>query len=205
MPEKTEESYGYFDCYPFTREQAVAIKRILESRFEAERVERFINEVRSWCEGAACLLDQPDFKTYKNDRKSMVAILEKASGLLDELGKGRLSLYHLSNWSLSIDDELGEEGFECQELAFTIDNLLRMLIRKIKHFDSLMEQPREKGRPSADSKGIIAELARIWENCFEKKPTKYIGGPFVEVVQIVLKGLNLPYEYPERKIRSLEK
>jgi hypothetical protein len=195
-----EEFSAYFDSYPFTHEQAFEIKNILERKFDPECVKKFICDLRDCCEGAACLLDQPDFKTYKNDRKSMLAFLEKSGELLDTIRKGR-RIDHLSTFSLLLDDKRSELGFECQELAVTIDNLLSMLIRKIKSLDDLNEQ-HLKGRPSADSKGIVAEIATIWETCFDKKPTKYIGGPFVEVVQIVLKGLNLPYEYPERKIHA---
>jgi hypothetical protein len=200
-----KNTYEHFDCYPFTREQAITIKKILVKKFNPEHVEKFTNELRSCCEGAACVLDQPDFKTYKNDRKSMSALLEKCSELLDTIRMGR-GIYNLSTFTLldnfnTPGDKPGMLYRECQELAVTTDNLLRILIRKLKELDDSNEK-RMKGRPSADSKGITAEIARIWETCFDKTPTKYIGGPFVEVVQIVLEGLNLPYEYPERKIRA---
>lgn len=195
----TEEFSDYFDCYPFTHKQALDIKNILERKFDTESVKRFINELRSCCEGAACLLDETDFKTYKNDRKSMLALLKKSSELLDTIRKGR-GIYHLSTFSQFLDDGLSELGYECQELAVTTGNLLSILIRKIKQLDNLNEQQRKRGRPTADSKGIVAEIARIWKTCFDKKPTKYIGGPFEKVVQKVLEGLNLTYEDPRRKI-----
>jgi hypothetical protein len=194
------EISNYFDCYPFTHEQAYEIKNILERKFDPECVKKFICELRDCCEGAACLLDGTDYKTYKNDRKSMLAFLEKSSELLDTIRKGQ-GIYRLSTFSQLLDDDLSGLGYECQELAVTTGNLLSILIRKIKCLDDSNEQ-RLKGRPSADSKGIVAEIARIWETCFDKKPTKYIGGPFVEVVQKVLEGLNLKYESPERKIRA---
>jgi hypothetical protein len=61
---------------------------------------------------------------------------------------------------------------------------------------------RFKGRPTADSKGIVAEIAKTWERCFYKKPTKYLEGLFVDVVKIALEGLNLKYEFPQRKINA---
>lgn len=205
LQEQMMKISNHFDCYPFKHEQAYEIKKILERKFDPVRVKKFICELRNCCEGAACVLDQPDFKTYKNDRKSMLAFLEKCSELLDTIRMGR-GIYNLSTFTLldnfnTPGDKPGMLYRECQELAVTMDNLLRILIRKLKELDDSNQQ-RIKGRPSADNKGIIAEIARIWETCFDKKPTKYIGGPFVEVVQIVLEGLNLPYEYPERKIRA---
>lgn len=193
------EISNHFDCYPFTHDQAFKIKNILETKFDPECVRKFIYEVRDCCEGAACLLDGTDYKTYKNDRKSMLALLEKSSDLLETIRKGR-GIYYLSTLSQLLDDDLSELGSECQELAVTTGNLLSILIQRLKRLDTLNEQHRRKGRPSADSKGIVAKIARIWETCFDKKPTKYIGGPFVEVVQNVLEGLNLQYEYPQRKI-----
>jgi hypothetical protein len=200
MDKKIKEPYDHFDCYPFTLEQAVKIKRILEKKFDPACVERFVDELRSCCEGAACLLGQPDYKTYKNDRKSMMAFLEKSSELLNTIRKGR-GVYRLSTFSLLLDDKRSELGFECQELAVTTGNLLSILIRNLKRLDDTNER-HMRGRPSADSKGIVAEIARTWEACFNKKPTKYLEGVFVDVVKIVLEGLNLKYEYPQRKINA---
>ncbi len=191
---------NYFDCYPFTHEQAYEITRILKSKFDLKSVNEFICELRDICEGAACLLDQPDYKTYKNDRKSMLAIMKKSSDLLDSIRKGR-SIYHLENLSILLNDKRGELDFECQELAVTTGNLLSILIRKLKSLDDTNEQ-RIKGRPNADSKGIVAAIARIWESCFHEKPTKYLEGAFVDVVKITLEGLKLKYEYPQRKIKA---
>jgi len=185
------EITDYFDDYPFTHEQAFRIKEILKRKFNVDSVDEFIDKLRFCCEGAACLLDQPDYKTYKNDRKSMIAILKKSSELLDKIRKGRTGIYHLSSYSLLTNDALSAKGFECQELAASIDGLLRMLIRKIRHFDEVNEQHRkkERGRPSADNKEIGTEIAKIWESCFNIKPTKYQDGPFREVLEIVLEGL----------------
>lgn len=193
-----EEFSNHFDGFPFSHEQAFEIKNILERKFDPECVKRFIHELRDCCEGAACLLDQTDFKTYKNDRKSMLGILEKSSELLDRIRKGR-GIYHISSFSKLLNEKRSELELECQELAVTTGNLLSMLIRKIKQLDDSNEQ-RLKGRPSADNKRIVTEIAKRWESCFNKKPTKYLAGPFEEVVRVLLKGLNLKYEYPQRKI-----
>jgi len=190
----------YFDCYPFTHQQAFEIKQILRRKFDEQSVRRFIVKLRFIVEGASCLLEQPDYKTYKNDRKSMLALIDNSSQLLDKIRQGN-GIYRISNFSVLLDDELSERGFECQELAVTIGNLLNMLIRKLKTFDELNEK-HIRGRPTADSKGIIREIVKIWELCFSTTPTKYVDGPFMEVVQIVLKGLNLPHEYPQRKINE---
>lgn len=199
MQEKLLEIPGYYDCYPFTHQQAFEIKDILMlNNFKEEQVKRFIVELRDCCEGAACLLDQPDYKSYKNDRKSMVALLEKSYALLYEINEGRL-IRQLS--SFSVFDEYNPEYRECQELAITARNLLNILIQKIKRLDDTMGK-RFKGRPNADSKGIVAEMAKIWERCFNKKPTTYVDGLFMVVVKIALEGLNLPYKYPERKLRA---
>ena len=93
---------NYFDCYPFTHKQAFEIKNILERKFDPESVMGFINELRDCCEGAACVLAQPDFKTYKNDRKSMLALLEKCSELLDTIRMGH-GIYNLSTFTLLHD------------------------------------------------------------------------------------------------------
>jgi len=191
---------NHFDCYPFTHKQAYEIKRILKTKFDPESVNEFISELRDICEGAACLLDQQDFKTYKNDRKSMLTIMEKSSDLLDSIRKGR-SLCRLENFPVLRNDKRSELDFECQELAATTGNLMSILIRKFKNLDDINKQ-RIKGRPNADSKGIVAEIARIWELCFNKKPTQYNEGAFVDVVKVALEGLKLKYEYPQRKIKA---
>jgi len=122
---------NYFDDYPLTHEQAFRIKKILERKFDPQRVVRFIMRLRFVVEGAACLLDQPDYKTYKNDRKSMINILNKSSELLDAIREGRKKLYYCSNYALLCDDTIGVEATECQEIAVLIDGLLRIFIRKI--------------------------------------------------------------------------
>jgi hypothetical protein len=201
MRKELLEIPGYYDCYPFTHEQAFEIKDLLIlNKFKPAQVMRFIVELRDCCEGAACLLDQPDYKTYKNDRKSMVALLEKSYALLDDIRSGR-AIRQLSDFSALDDCSRSLECSECQELAVTTGNLLSLLIRKLKRLDDSMGQ-RFKGRPNADSKGIVAEMAKTWERCFYKKPTKYLEGLFVDVVKIALEGLNLKYEYPQRKIKA---
>jgi len=191
---------NYWDNFPFTHEQAFEIRKILERKFNSQEIIRFILKLRFILEGAVCLLNQPDYKTYKNDRKSMLAVLEKSSGLLDAIRQGH-GIYRISNFSSLLEDKHGEIGLECQDLAVTVGNLLSILIRKIKSFDELNER-RIKGRPTADNKGIIAEIASIWEECFKKKPTKTTGGPFEAIVGKVLECLNLPYVCPQRKIKE---
>jgi hypothetical protein len=176
------------------------IEKILEKKFDSESIRKFIGELRFCCEGAACLLDQSDFKTYKNDRKSMLNLLEKSNNLLDAIRKGQ-GVRYLSRFSKLLDDKSGELELECQELAVTVGNLLSMLIRKIKDLDDSNEK-RLRGRPNADSKGIVAEIAKIWETCFGKRPTKYRYGPFADVVKMVLEGLNLPCKDPQRIIEA---
>ena len=194
------EIENYFDCYPFTHETAGRIKDGLKQKYDAESVKRFIYEIRDCCEGAACLIDQPNCKKFNNKRKSMLAILEKSNQLLDSLRQDN-GIYRNSNFSDLLEQKHAELGLECQELAVTTCSLLGILIQKLKSFDELNEQ-RIKGRPTADSMGIVAKIAAIWESCFLEKPTQYIDGLFAEVVQIVLEGLNLPYEYPQRKIKD---
>lgn len=194
------EISDYYDGYPFSHETAFRIKDRLEQTYDTESVKRFIEKARFCCEGAACLIDQPDYKTYINDRKSMQSILEKSSRLLEAIRKGH-RIYRISNFSELLEQKHAELGLECQKLSGAVDNLLSLLVRKIKSFDELNEQ-RIKGRPTADCKGIVAEIANIWEACFQKKPTQYIDGLFAEIVQIVLEGLNLPYEYPQRKLKD---
>lgn len=194
----------FYDGYPFTHEQAQRIKEILGNKFDPNSVNVFIDRLRFCCEGAACLLDQPDYKTYKNDRKSMLAILEKSDSLLDAIRRGRMGLYHLSNYTILNNGQLSEESLECQEIAVTIDNLLRILIRKIKRFDEVNEQYRKKGsgRPSADNKKIGAEIVKIWEACFNEKPKKYQDGLFGEVLEIVLEGLYGKQKDPRRTMED---
>lgn len=194
---------NFFNNYPFTHEQAFEIKRILEKKFDSQNIIRFIMKLRFILEGAACLLNQQDYKTYKNDRKAMLAIMKKSSDLLDSIRNGR-SLRYLDNFSVLLNEKRSELEIECLELAATTGNLLSILIRKLKNLDDTNEQ-RIKGRPNADSKGIVAEIARIWESCFNKKPTQYNDGSFVDVVKVVLEGLKLKYEYPQRKIKAAVK
>lgn len=199
-PPKKMKISDYFDCYPFTHEQAYEIKNILERKFDPKNVDEFIEDLRFCCEGATCLLNQSDFKTYKNDWKSMMALLEKSAELLDQLRKSR-GISYFATYSSLMDDKRGELGSECQELALITGDLLSILIRKIKQLDDSNEQ-RIKGRPNADNKGIIAEISNIWEIHFGKKPTKYRDGPFAEVVQLVLDGLRLPSKDPTRAINA---
>lgn len=195
------DSYGHFDCYPFTREQANRIHRILVKKYDAALVDKFIDEVRDCCEGATCLILQKDKKTFQNDRKAMLRILEKSERLLDEIRNGR-GVWYVKNYAELVDGKRAGLEFECQELAVTTGNLLSILIRKLRLFDTEIEEKTKRGRPTADAQGIIKDLAGRWEKCFGKKPTKYLGGPFTDVVNIVLKGLDLRYEYPDKKIRE---
>lgn len=195
-----EEFDGYYDCFPLTHEQAFQIKDLLILNFNQENVKKFIIELRDCCEGAACLIAQPDFKTYKNDRKSIVGTLQKSYNLLDDLRKGK-AIKHLSSFTSLYDYNDSEEYFECQEIAASISILLGLLIRKIKRLDDTNIQ-RSKGRPTADSKEIVFEMTKIWERCFNQKPTTYQDGLFMTVVRIVLEGLKLEYEYPQRKVKE---
>ena len=205
------DSYGHFDCYPFTREQANRIHRILVKKYDAALVDKFVDEVRDCCEGATCLIlqkdeknfqnDRKDRKTFQNDRKAMMRILEKSEKLLDEIRNGR-GVWYVKNYAELVDGKRAGLEFECQELAVTTGNLLSILIRKLRLFDTEIEEKTKRGRPTADAQGIIKDLAGRWEKCFGKKPTKYLGGPFTDVVNIILEGLKLPYKYPDKKIRE---
>lgn len=195
-----QEFAQFFDCYPFTHETAFRLKDLLILNFNEEQVRQFIEELRDCCEGAACLLAQPDFKTYKNDRKSIVNTLGKCERLLDDLRKGR-ALKHLSSFESLYEYNETDVYLECQEIAVTTLNLLRMLIRKIKQLDD-SNILRFRGRSTADSKGIVLEIKQIWEKYFHQTPTDYADGLFMEVVQIVLEGLNLPCKDPRRKIKE---
>ncbi len=202
MPEKYDAaSYKYFDTYPFTREQANEIYDVLKRNFDSEQIDRFIDEIRDCCEGATCLIHQMDNKTFQNNRISMMRILEKSRDLLDEIRKDR-GICQFSTYSRLLDNDIGKLGYECQELAVTTGNLLSVLIQKLKEVDGKVQEHRKKGHPTADSMGIVREIADRWARCFGKKPTKYMGGPFADVVKIILEGLNMSFQYPEKKIRD---
>ena len=186
---------------PFADMHKELIKESLKN-YNPESVKIFIEKLCDCWQVACCLLDQPDTKTYRNDRRSMLNILEKSSELLDTIRKGYPGLYHLSKYSLINNQTLAAEHLECQELAVTTDNLLRLLIKKIKRFDYLLNEQIHKGRPSADSKEIVTEIAKIWESCFSEKPSQYRDGPFVTVIKIIFEGLNLPSKDPQRSIRA---
>lgn len=190
---------NFFDDYPFTHEQAREITTFLGRKYDRQDIIRFIMKLRFILEGAACLLDQPDSKTYRNDRKSMLAILEKSYQLLDAIRQGRA--YRIPNYTVLLDDDLVGLDSECRELALTTGDLLGILIRKMKKFNEATEQ-RISGRPPADSKGIVRHIAKAWEEAFGKKPTRYPESAFAEVLEIVLKGLNITYKYPRRKIKD---
>ncbi len=197
---------GFFNSYPLTHEQAYEIKELLKAKCDSQSVKRFIMKLRDILEGAACLLDQPDYKTFKNDRKIMMTALEKSKQLTEAICDANAPITRFTNFHqlLSYNDEYetgSELATDCQELALTVSLMLGMLIRKLKILDVRNEKAL-KGRPTADSKGIVAEIAKAWESCFNKKPTNYAGGPFDDVIKIVLKGLNLPFEYPQRKIKE---
>lgn len=191
----------YYDGFPFTHEQAFKIKDILLLNYPLKQVNLFINELRNIAEGAACLLDMPDYKTYKNERKSLVALLEKSHDLLEQIRNPDAKYHKILTRPSNFDALNNNSGadIECLELAVTTGNLLSMLIRKIKSIDDTNIK-RFKGRPTADSKGIVSEIVKAWEDCFEQTPSNYAEGPFYDVVKIVLEGLNLPFEFPQRKI-----
>ena len=191
---------GCFDTYPFTHEQAFDILHVLEKNYDLDRVATFIWKIRFCCEGAACLLDQPDYRTYKNDRKSMLRTLEKSKELLDAITDSR-GLYRISNYAALLGQEHVRPADECSKLAKATHALLEVLIDKIREFDNLNEQTM-KGHPIADSNGIVREIAKAWESSLGVRPTQYAGGPFEDVVKVVLKGLNMTHEYPQRKIKA---
>ncbi|MDD3847456.1 MAG: hypothetical protein PHC90_13995 [Syntrophorhabdaceae bacterium] len=197
---------SFYDDYPFTHEQAREIKMKLKGKYDHKDVTRFIMKLRFVLEGAACLLDQTDSKTYRNDRKSMLAILEKSYKLLDAIRQGQVG--RIPNYTVLLDDDLSELDGECRELARTTGDLLSVLVRKMKKLNELIEQQVKRsagslhGRPTADSKGIVKHIAMAWEEAFREKPTQYPDSDFADVLKIALIGLNLTHEYPRRKLKD---
>lgn len=197
---------GFFDTYPFKHKQAIEILQILEKKYDLDKISLFIAKIRDICEGAACLLEQPDYKTYKNDRKSMMALLEKSKQLMDAICDDRAPIVRFITFqrlvSFNEEYETGSElASDCQEMAVQVALMIGILIRKLKQLD-LRNEKAVKGRPTADGKGIVKEIAKAWEKCFEKRPTMYAGNDFEDILKIVLEGLKLKYEYPQRKIKD---
>jgi len=197
---------GFFDNYPFTHKQAITILCMLEKKYDLDKISFFIANVRDICEGAACLLHQPDYKTYKNDRKLMMSLLEKSKQLMDDICDHRAPMVRFITFqrlvSYNEEYETGSElASDCQEMAVQVALMIGILIRKMKQLD-LRNEKALKGRPTADSKGIVKEIAKAWEKWFGKKPTMYAGNDFEDILKIVLEGLKLKYEYPQRKIKD---
>jgi hypothetical protein len=59
--------------------------------------------------------------------------------------------------------------------------------------------------PSADSHSHVFDMAKRYFEIFHIMPTTTKKRTFDKVVCIALKSVNLPFEYPERKVRAAVK
>jgi len=71
------------------------------------------------------------------------------------------------------------------------------LRENLSHLIGRLEQSERRGRQGADADGVLAEIARIYQEILGESPTTTMGGPFTNIVALLLDQNNV-----ERPVRA---
>ena len=187
------------------------------------RVETFLIWLEYICYQMKIWQDLPSFQEVEGYAEPILNSIKKTTDFLRLLEKEKLAKGIPFGFPNFIGSDREKHLFAGGKVVSTLDNrhhnsnhvlniiqTAKTAIPLLEELQSQFErQLREwKGepvKPTADSHSFVFDIAKRYFEIFHIMPTTTKKGTFDKVVCIALKSVNLPFEYPERKVRAAVK
>ncbi len=201
-----------------------ALTDILKDKFDSKQIDTFLKllqwicfQMKIWKE------DLPSYQDVKGYAEPILNSIKKTTDYLSLLEKEKLAKGIPFGFPNFIGSDREKHLFAGGKVVSTLDNrhhnsnhvlniiqTAKTAIPLLEELQSQFErQLREwKGepvKPTADSHSFVFDIAKRYFEIFHIMPTTTKKGTFDKVVCIALKSVNLPFEYPERKVRAAVK
>jgi hypothetical protein len=185
--------------------------------FTTEEIEVFIGHLREACQNYWQFRNQKktsDIWHAINDSLPIMKEARKQVALLKKLGNqglplGRMvSVPDLCNHSQDFEERNrdllehftgGQSYFKLYSLAGHAETAINALVETLEEM-----QPEKPGRGSPKTEGDFAQVvADLFTKHFSQKPSKWREGALAKVLVVCLKGLGLPSEDIDRRLKTI--
>jgi hypothetical protein len=186
----------------FTDNERNCFLKVLKA-YPIDKVNIFINHAEFYCQEVLTILGSPKREHLLADTKPVLNSLHKTLEYLLSINSGSLAFgYH----STLNDRESGRAKDVCNSIVNTgekaneIIRPLKEIIEQIEKSPSL--QPGRRGHSSKDDlkKSLAVKLAESYNQKLAL-PTTYQFGEFFQILQLCLKSVELPHEFPDRLVK----
>ena len=213
-----------FGGWMFDLVEREALTDILKDKFDSKQIDTFLKllqwicfQMKIWKE------DLPSYQDVKGYAEPILNSIKKTTDYLSLLEKEQIAKGIPFGFPNFIGSDREKHLFAGGKVVSTLDNrhhnsnhvlniiqTAKTAIPLLEELQSQFErQLREwKGepvKPTADSHSFVFDIAKRYFEIFHIMPTTTKKGTFDKVVCIALKSVNLPFEYPERKVRAAVK
>jgi len=201
-----------------------ALTDILKDKFDSKQIDTFLKllqwicfQMKIWKEDLPSYQDvkgyaEPILNSIKKTT-DYLSLLEKEQiakgipfGFPNFIGSDRERYLVVDGKVVSILDNRHHNSKHVLNIIQTAKTAIPLLEELQSQFErQLREWKGEPVKPTADSHSFVFDIAKRYFEIFHIMPTTTKKGTFDKVVCIALKSVNLPCEYPERKVRAAVK
>jgi len=201
-----------------------ALTDILKDKFDSKQIDTFLKllqwicfQMKIWKEDLPSYQDvkgyaEPILNSIKKTT-DYLSLLEKEQiakgipfGFPNFIGSDRERYLVVDGEVVSILDNRHHNSKHVLNIIQTAKTAIPLLEELQSQFErQLREWKGEPVKPTADSHSFVFDIAKRYFEIFHIMPTTTKKGTFDKVVCIALKSVNLPFEYPERKVRAAVK
>ena len=210
--------------WKFDSDEREALENILKDKFDNKQIDTYLTmlewicfQMKIWDE------ELPSYKEVKlyaepilNSIKKTtdyLSLLEKEQiakgipfGFPNFIGSDRERYLVVDGKVVSILDNRHHNSKHVLNIIQTAKTAIPLLEELQSQFErQLREWKGEPVKPTADSHSFVFDIAKRYFEIFHIMPTTTKKRTFDKVVCIALKSVNLPFEYPERKVRAAVK
>jgi hypothetical protein len=201
-----------------------ALTDILKDKFDSKQIDTFLKllqwicfQMKIWKEDLPSYQDvkgyaEPILNSIKKTT-DYLSLLEKEQiakgipfGFPNFIGSDRERYLVVDGKVVSILDNRHHNSNHVLNIIQTAKTAIPLLEELQSQFErQLREWKGEPVKPTADSHSFVFDIAKRYFEIFHIMPTTTKKGTFDKVVCIALKSVNLPFEYPEKKVRAAVK
>ena len=201
-----------------------ALTDILKDKFDSKQIDTFLKllqwicfQMKIWKEDLPSYQDvkgyaEPILNSIKKTT-DYLSLLEKEQiakgipfGFPNFIGSDRERYLVVDGEVVSILDNRHHNSKHVLNIIQTAKTAIPLLEELQSQFErQLREWKGEPVKPTADSHSFVFDIAKRYFEIFHIMPTTTKKGTFDKVVCIALKSVNLPFEYPEKKVRAAVK
>ena len=213
-----------FGGWMFDLDEREALTDILKDKFDSKQIDTFLKllqwicfQMKIWKEDLPSYQDvkgyaEPILNSIKKTT-DYLSLLEKEQiakgipfGFPNFIGSDRERYLVVDGKVVSILDNRHHNSKHVLNIIQTAKTAIPLLEELQSQFErQLREWKGEPVKPTADSHSFVFDIAKRYFEIFHIMPTTTKKGTFDKVVCIALKSVNLPFEYPEKKVRAAVK